>query len=78
MKDKDEIKNLKNKKETIKYHHTLGMWVRNNWGLWGGSRLQKYFLDKKVNHPDGMSGLILEFYYDWLNNINDDWQEWSK
>ena len=44
-------------------HHGLGTWIRNNWGLWGGSRLQRYFLDKKVTHPDDMSGEILKAYY---------------
>jgi hypothetical protein len=77
-KDRTEIKNLKNRDETIEYHHGLGMWLRNNWGLWGGSRLQKYFLDKKVNHPDNMSSLILEFYFDWLNNKNEGWQKWTQ
>ena len=77
-KSKTEIKNLKNKAETIKYHHGLGMSLRNSWGLWGGSRLQKYFLDRKVNHPDGMSSIILEYYYDWLNNRNADWKKWAK
>ena len=47
-KDRTEIKNLKSRDETIKYHHGLGVWLRNNWGLWGGSRLQKYFLDKNT------------------------------
>ena len=44
-------------------HHSLGMWIRNNWGLWGGSRLQRYFLDRKVIHPDDMSDIILKAYY---------------
>ncbi len=44
-------------------HHGLGMWIRNNWGLWGGSRLQRYFFDKNVNHPDDMSDEILKAYY---------------
>jgi len=77
-KSKTEIKNLKSRKETIKYHHGLGMRLRNSWGLWGGSRLQKYFLDRKVNHPDEMSALILEFYYDWLHHKSDGWQKWAK
>lgn len=77
-KDKTEIKSLESRDETIKYHHGLGMWLRNNWGLWGGSRLQKYFLNKKVDQPDGMSSLILEYYYDWLNNKNEGWQKWMK
>ena len=41
--------------DTIELHFTLGMWIRNNWGLWGGSRLQKYFVNKNVFHPDDMS-----------------------
>ena len=44
-------------------HFGLGMWMRNNWGLWGGSRLQRYFLDRKVTHPDDMSDQILKTYY---------------
>jgi hypothetical protein len=76
--DKNTIKKLANKEETIQYHHGLGMWLRNNWGLWGGSRLQTYFLNGKINHPDDMSALILEYYYDWLNDKNDDWKKWNE
>lgn len=72
------IKNLNVKTETIQLHHTLGIWIRNNWGLWGGSRLQKYLLNRKLTQPDEMSTLILEFYYDWLNNKNDEWSQWAK
>ena len=35
-------------------HLGVGMWMRNEWGLWSGSRLQKFFTDKKVYHPDEM------------------------
>ena len=34
------------------------------WGFWGGSRLQKYFNDRKVFNPDYMSYLILKAYYE--------------
>lgn len=44
-------------------HFGIGMWIRNNWGLWGGSRLQRYFSKKDVFHPDDMSGEILKAYY---------------
>ena len=65
--DKEYIKGLP-KEDVLKHlHFGLGMWIRNNWGLWGGSRLQIYFLKKRINHPDDMSGKILEAYYDWLN-----------
>lgn len=64
--DKEYIKGLP-KEDVLKHlHFGLGMWIRNNWGLWGGSRLQKYLFDIS-DHPDGMSSIILEHYYDWLN-----------
>lgn len=66
-KDKEYIKGLPKKDDTIDLHFSLGMWIRNNWGFWEGSRLQIYFLKKRINHPDDMSGKILEAYYDWLN-----------
>jgi len=75
--DKQTIQQLNNRKETIQFHHSLGMWLRNNWGLWSGSRLQKYMLDRGINHPDEMSAIILEFYYDWLNRQNDEWKKFE-
>ena len=74
----ESIKNLKSRDETINYHFGLGLWIRNNWGLWGGSRLQAYLTNKGLNHPDDMSGHILEYYYEWLNGINKGWQEFDK
>jgi hypothetical protein len=44
-------------------HFGIGMWIRNNWGLWSGSRLQRYLSRKNVFHPDDMSGEILKAYY---------------
>ncbi len=44
-------------------HFGFGMWMRNNWGLWSGSRLQVYFKDKGIYHPDDMSGIILTSYH---------------
>ena len=41
------------------------------------NRLQKYMFDKKIDHPDGMSAIILEFYYDWLNDQNDEWTKFD-
>ena len=48
---------------TAMAHMGIGMWMRNNWGLWGGSRLQRYFRDRQVNHPDAMSHEILKAFY---------------
>jgi len=52
-----------------KVHMGFGMWMRNNWQLWGGSRLSKYFNDKGIYHPDDMSGIILNSYHRHLNNF---------
>jgi len=76
--DKKEMQALPKKEDMIQYHHGLGTWIRNNWGLWGGSRLQKYFTDKGITHPDNMSGIILEFYHDWLNGKKETWKDWEK
>lgn len=50
---------LKSEDGMIEYHHSLGTWIRNNWALWAGSRLSKYFNELGINHPDDMSGTIL-------------------
>jgi len=76
-KDIEAIKNLKDRNETILYHHGFGTWLRNNWGLWGGSRLQQYLIAKGLSHPDNMSATILEFYYDWLNGQHEKWKEFE-
>jgi len=48
-------------------HFGLGMYLRNNWGLWGGSRLKCYFELKGIEHPDHMSGMIISTYSMKLN-----------
>lgn len=47
----------------VRYHHGLGMWMRNEWGLWGGSRLAAYFNGIGIYHPDDMSAIILDSYW---------------
>ncbi|MDP4210791.1 MAG: hypothetical protein Q8928_18430 [Bacteroidota bacterium] len=76
--DIKQIKSLKSKSETLEYHHSLGMWIRNNWGLWGGSRFQLYMHDRMNDEPDGMSAKVLEFYWEWLNGINENWDKFDK
>jgi hypothetical protein len=49
--------------ELVKYHFGLGMWMRNNWGLWTGSRLADYFRSLGIVHPDDMSGIIITSFY---------------
>lgn len=53
-------------------HFGLGMWIRNNWGLWRGGELAKEFNHKGIFHPDDMSGIILKCYYRQLHS--QDWE----
>ncbi|MDA3882482.1 MAG: hypothetical protein PF481_04320 [Bacteroidales bacterium] len=53
-------------------HFGLGMWIRNNWGLWKGQELAKYFNSIGIYHPDDMSGIILTSYYRELHG-----QDWK-
>ncbi len=48
--------------EMVRYHMGLGMYVRNELGLWRGGPLQDWFRANGVQHPDDMSGLLLEAY----------------
>lgn len=75
--DKNEIRALPKRDNMIQYHLGLGMWMRNNWGLWGGSRLYKYFHDKAVTDPEDMSSIVLFYYYDWLADKKHSWKEWE-
>jgi hypothetical protein len=76
--DKKEIIALPAKRDMVQYHMGLGMWMRNTWRLWAGSRLQKYFMDRGIRHPDDMSGVIMEYYYDWLKGRKETWKAWEK
>ena len=62
-----KMKKLTESEFSGRLHHGFGTWLRNNWQLWGGSRLSKYFNDKGIYHPDDMSGIILDSYHRKLN-----------
>lgn len=68
------IKHKPNRESMSDFHFGLGMWLRNNWSLWGGSRLDRYFYARGVYHPDNMSGAILEYYYDYLHGVDTAWR----
>ena len=60
---KAKIKTLTEEEFSGKYHLGFGMWMRNNWGLWKGSRLSKYFNSIGIYHPDDMTGIIFDSYH---------------
>lgn len=54
--------------DLIQQHFGLGMWMRNNWGLWSTwSRLKQYFDSLGVHEADSASSLILASYWRYLN-----------
>ena len=53
---RNEMRALPKREGMIEDHMGLGMGLRNSWGLWRGSRLQKYFMDGGVKHPDECQG----------------------
>jgi len=66
---KEQVETMKtgSEEDMIDYHHGLGTWLRNNWGLWGCSRLSRWFNEKGIKHPDDMSGIILDSFWRHLN-----------
>jgi len=63
----EEIKNGE-EDDMVLYHHDLGRYLRNNWGLWVGSHLAKWFNTQGIEHPDDMSGIILDSFWRHLNS----------
>src|SRR5688572_14013422 len=39
---KQKIRSMTESEFTAGAHHGLGMWIRNNWGLWKGKELSDY------------------------------------
>lgn len=66
---KKDIRKFKGAGENklFSFHMSLGMGLRNKWGLWSDSRLAKYFRKNGVNHPDEMSSFIIKSYWLFLN-----------
>ncbi len=59
-----EIRSMQELEFSSSMHFGLGMWMRNNWGLWQGtSNLYHFFIKKGIWHADDMSGIILRSYY---------------
>jgi ribosomal protein L21E len=69
---KDDLANFKNKEEekaTAELHFGAGLYIRNNWKLWGGSsKIATYFHNLGIHHPDDMSGIIFKSLHRTLNN----------
>ncbi len=60
---KSHIHDMSEDEFLSKSHMSTGMWIRNNWGLWKGRGLAKYFNKLGIYHPDDMSSIILRSYH---------------
>ncbi len=73
--DDDDKGKIKTMDSSISMHFGLGMWIRNNWGLWQESRLFHYLKKKEYGYePDDMSDFILGIYIEHLNGYDERWQ----
>ncbi|MCE3279281.1 MAG: hypothetical protein K0S44_1472 [Bacteroidetes bacterium] len=59
---KEWIKCLPDREFGTRVHHSFGMYLRNNWGLWSNSILSKKLYDMGILHPDDMTAIILDSY----------------
>jgi hypothetical protein len=66
--DKKYIQNSDSEKIMIDFHHSLGQHLRNSWDLWKESPLSNYFNKLGIDHPDDMSGIILDSYWRMKHN----------
>ncbi len=61
--------------DVIRTHIGIGMWIRNNWGLWQGGALHDFFTRQDVEHPDDMSVLLLNAYWLRSHGCKADWND---
>ena len=56
---------------SLAVHHSLGRWIRNNWGLWNEEDNELKASLKKLgySHPDDMSNYIIKQYIRYLSNM---------
>lgn len=62
----DEDKEYILKNGSISVHHSLGRWIRNNWGLWEEGELKECLRAKGIEHPDDMSDYIIQRFIDHI------------
>lgn len=65
--DKERIREMRYD-DLIELHFGLGMYIRNNFGLWAGNPELCKDLGLPVDaHPDNVSGVLLDRYWKYLN-----------
>lgn len=51
-------------------HFSVGMALRNEWGLWHDSVLAKWFKSKGIMHADDMSAILLTSFHRRTNGLD--------
>ena len=55
----------------ISVHHSLGRWIRNNWGLWTSSELKNEIRrETGLFDADDISNYIIKKYIKHLKDVN--------
>lgn len=67
---KTDMKSMSELDFRARAHFSIGTWMRNNWSLWGGSRLSVYFNNLGIHHPEDMTGIIITSYHRRLNDLD--------
>ena len=75
LENKNWIRAVSEEEFVNSQHFSLGIWMRNNWRLWGNSRLKNYFNEQGIHHPDDMSGVILQCYYHFAKGEKVDYKK---
>ena len=65
---KEEFKSKGPRDVATAQHFGLGLWIRNNWGLWAESRLYNHLRGLGLFHPDDMSSFLIESYCRYLKS----------
>lgn len=69
-----ELKAYKGMSESdavLTYNASLGLWIRDNWGLWAGdSALETHLNGIGIDHPDDMSAYILRAFHRYLSGVS--------
>ena len=59
-----QIDEFQTKDDMVKLHHSVGTYIRNEYGLWSGtSDIYSYLYFLGLRHPDDMSSVILESFW---------------
>lgn len=68
--DRSELLAVTEKSELVRYHHTLGRWIRNHFGLWALTWVPVIVngFDVSENNPEQLSMRVIEAVWERLQN----------